>query len=124
MKFLVKKVCNGILDTNKERKRINTAFDDEPETKKHLLKLIETVEKMEWDKAREMIESKWWMGIDKKRECSRLEFIGALRLTDPDNPKHESIWFERMFDYMDLIHMMSVKEIGGKVYFVEPIGRK
>lgn len=65
-------------DTNMERKRIKKAFKDDPVTQKKLYELMDLVEKQDWQKAIKVLQSKWWMGRDKKYECSRYEFIGYL----------------------------------------------
>lgn len=50
MKFLVTKTCQGVMDTENERHRINEAFKNEPEIRKRLLLLMDAIEARQWKK--------------------------------------------------------------------------
>ena len=76
MRLTIQKSYVFVVDTAKERKRINEAFAGT--TKKKLLKLMDLVEAQKWKEAEAELDSKWWHGRDEELECSRLEFIGLL----------------------------------------------
>ena len=126
MKLKITKVCEAILDTDIERQRISKAFRDNPETQQQLTILLDAIEEMNWEKAYQLLDSKWWNGRDKKLECPRLEFIGGLKLRCPDCSK-SAIGFENWLNYLDLVSLMYWKEETNKDGFqikVEPFLEK
>ena len=74
----IRKCAEVEIDLEAEKKRIKSAFTREPEIKKKLLKLIDLVEQEKWKEAEKFLDQKWWKSKDKKRECSRYEFIGLV----------------------------------------------
>jgi len=98
MKITIEKRAQEVIDTARERARINKAFRNDPETKEKLNLLMDAVEAGKWKEAMAMLESKWWQGDDKKQECPRLEFVGMLFSSD-NVPRH----FSFHSSYIDLI---------------------
>lgn len=107
MKLLVTKTCVGILDTDRERKRIASAFSDQPEVQKKLTELMDAVEALDWKKARELLESKWWQERDPEGEFPRVEFLGMLNLKDLENPKYPAMGFDTFAGYDELVLVMT-----------------
>lgn len=124
MKLLIKKVCQGVLNTGAERVRIARAFKNSPETQKRLLKLMDAIEAQDWKKAGLLLADKWWRGRDKKSECPRQEFLGMLNLADPKRPKSPAVGFDHWARYGNLIYVMASKQKGGAEYTVTPIEEK
>lgn len=120
MKLLVTKTCVGVLDTDRERKRIAEAFKDDTETQKKLTELMDAIEALDWKKARNLLESKWWQGRDKEQECPRAEFLGMLNLKDPENPNHPARGFDTWAGYDELVFVMT-EPINSKSYKVENV---
>ena len=58
MRLTIQKSYSFVVDTAKERKRINEAFAGT--TKKKLLKLMGLVENQKWEEADAELCSKWW----------------------------------------------------------------
>ena len=84
MKLHITKKCEGIIDTNRERKRIEAAFKDDPATRKQLTKVMDAIEALDWNLAAKLLSSKWWQGRDKRQECPRLEFVGMVHIKKMD----------------------------------------
>lgn len=78
MKILLTKVYHAEFDTNSERLRIKKEFRHDHEIRRRLTLLMDAVEKLQWKKARRMLNNNWWKGRDEKMECRRTEFIGLL----------------------------------------------
>lgn len=122
MRFLVTKTCQGVMDTKDERNRIKKAFRRDPETRRHLMLLMDAIDAMDWVKANRMLSSKWWQGRDKKCECPRLEFVGMLQLQNPKMLAYPADGFELRAGYSTLVYVMNEKKKkGGVDYKVEPI---
>lgn len=122
MKMLLTKVCLGVINTDRERLRIKKAFRNEPETRRRLTLLMDAIDAGQWKKARRMLDSKWWHGRDRKRECPRLEFVGRLDLTNPNKLGHLASGFENWVGYAHLVYVMSCRqEAGDSQYTVTPI---
>lgn len=122
MKMLLTKVCQGVVDTDRERLRIKKAFRNDPETRLHLTRLMDAIEAGQWKKAQRMLDGKWWSGRDRKCECPRLEFVGMLDLANPKKPGHPASGFDNWAGYAHLVYVMSRRqEVGGNRYTVTPI---
>lgn len=103
MNFRLTKIFEGVFSTEVERRRIREAFKDQPEVAKKLNELMDAIEAMDWKLAVKLLESKWWKGRDKKRECPRVEFIGCPDPRDPSDPKRLANGFDVWSSYMDLV---------------------
>lgn len=119
MKFLITKTCIGVLDTDRERKRIASAFVDQPEVQKKLTELMDAVEALDWKLAEELLESKWWQGSDPEQECPRVKFIGMIKMKDPVSGE-PATGFDIWTTYDQLIWVLSDPE-HSKRYKVEEI---
>ena len=119
MKLKITKVCEGIFDTDIERERIAKAFKKYPKIREQLTKLVDAIEERNWDNAYQLVTNEWWQGYDDDYECSRLEFIGFLRLKDPDIPEQVPLGFEYGMTYLDLIMYMNSHDLS-KMLNVEP----
>lgn len=118
MKLLVTKTCVGVLDTDRERKRIASAFADQPEVQKKLTELMDAVEALDWKLAEKLLASKWWQGRDSKQECHRAEFLGMLNLQNPERPGWMADGFDTWSGYDQLVFALSDSE-HSKRYKVE-----
>ena len=122
MKMLITKVCQGIIDTDQERRRISKAFRNDPETRQHLTLLMDAIEAGDWKKAQKTLDSKWWEGRDKKQECPRQEFIGLLNVANPKKPGHPASGFDHWSNYAHLVYVMSHNQkMGGNRYTATPV---
>ena len=113
----VTKICQGVFSTDHERQRIRKAFRRDPETRRHLMALMDAIEAGQWKKAQRMLDGKWWSGRDKKSECPRAEFIGMLNLQNPENLGHPASGFDAWSDYATLVYTMSRKSEPGRTKF-------
>lgn len=120
MKLLLTQTCQGVIDTDRERQRINKAFRNNPEIRLRLTLLLEAIEDGEWDKASEMLEDEWWQGSDEARECPRAEFIGMLHMTHPRCKEYPAIGFDLNVSYGDLVHLMTT-QLAGPYCNVQPL---
>ena len=119
MKLLITKTSVGVLDTDRERKRIASAFADQPEVQKKLTELIDAVEAFDWKLAEKLLASKWWQGRDPKQECHRAEFIGMINMKDPVSGE-PATGFDIWTSYDQLVWVLSDPEYS-KRYKVEEI---
>ncbi len=125
MKLLVTKTCQGVVDTDKERKRIKKAFRNDPETRQQLTLLMDAIEAGEWEKADKMLEGQWWNGRDKRQECPRLEFVGMLDMANPEQPGHPAHGWDHWAGYIDLVYVMSRKRDPGETkYTISTLGEQ
>ena len=120
MKLLVTKTCVGVLDTDRERKRIAEAFKDDPEAMGKLTELMDAIEALDWKLAKKLLASKWWQGRDPEQECHRAEFLGMLNLKDPEDPKLPAMGFDTFASFDELVFVMT-EPIHAKRYKVEEI---
>ncbi len=89
MKFVVTKTCQGVVDTDVERRRIMTAFRHDPQIRKRLLKLlaaVEAVEAQDWQGAWRQLQSPWWDRDDPREGVPRREFLGFLGAHEVGHP--------------------------------------
>lgn len=120
MRFLITRTCQGVMDTKYERLRIQKAFRGDRENRRRLMLLMDAIEAGKWEKANQMLESKWWRGRDKKLECPRTEFIGMLLLQNPTKGRLPAYGFDCWMGYSALIEVMSSKKPSGGIdYKVE-----
>lgn len=110
MKIHIKKISEGIIDTDRERRRIKNSFKDDAVAQRKLTELIDAVELMDWSLARKLLESKWWQGDDKELGCPRVEFLGNLGTMDIYNPDIPASGFDFWASYGDLIIAMTEPE--------------
>jgi len=104
MKIKVEKITKAIIDTAKERKRINKCFKGE--TKEKLNQFMDAFESGDMKKAYTILCDKWWDGYDDKAGCCRREFFGLLG---------EHMVFE-MMTYADLVCcIVKYKNMGFKI---------
>lgn len=113
MKLLLTKIAQGVIDTDRERRRIEKAFKKDPETRKRLNLLMDAIEAGHWKKADKMLSSRWWQGRDSKMECPRLEFVGMLDLQNPEMLGHPADGFNCWASYRDLVWQMTGKSEPG-----------
>ena len=109
MKLKITQIKEAIIDTTDERKRIKKVFKDKQDktTREKLYKLMDLIEKGEWEKALKEVDGKWWSGYDRNVHCPRLEFIGFI------NDKNYT--FGSTASYLDLIWQMNNKNVNMKV---------
>jgi hypothetical protein len=107
MKLKIAKVCHGVIDTEKERTRIDLAFSNDPETRHYLLYLIDAIEEGQWEAAQLMLQGKWWTGDDEDVGCPRTDFIGELNVEDPEFPERPASGFSLSSGYEDLVYSMA-----------------
>jgi len=119
VKLHVVKTSEGIIDTEKERSRIEKAFEDDPEIKGKLNELMDAVEAMDWKLAKELLANKWWNGRDKQQECHRREFIGMIKIKDPVSGE-PAFGFDIWSNYDELIWAMTDPE-DSKHYKIEVV---
>lgn len=105
MKITVEKICRSVIDTAKERKRINNAFRDDKKTRDVLNQFMDAVEDLNWEKAGDILYGDWLQSYDAKRGCSRSEFIGLLHATSQNGINAPSV-FEHRDSYIDLVYVM------------------
>jgi len=109
-KMTIQKTCTAVIDIEKERKRINEAFSDRPQTRNHLNKLMDFIEAQAWDKAYKELESKWWEGRDAKLECPRLEFVGLLDFLENEGFDHLTGYADLVWAFARMPHRYKVLE--------------
>lgn len=97
MKITIEKTAQLVIDTSKERKRIDQAWRGHKDgtIRKKLHKLMDLIEAGKWEAAVEELDSKWWCGYDNEAECPRHEFIGKVQAN--------SLFFDNYMNYMDLV---------------------
>lgn len=102
MKITIRKTADIIIDTDRERKRINKAFRGKQykETRQKLHKLMDLVDECKWDKASKELNNKWWRGYDDHVHCPRLEFVGLIV------DKEGNRFFNFLTSYADLVFNM------------------
>ena len=115
MKLTVQKTYTAIIDTFYERERINKAFQNDPTAKKKLLRLIDFVERQEWEKAKKLLESKWFRGRDSELGCPREEFVGMLFNRIGEVP----VGFDSLVSYSHLVNAFTYWKDNYKVLAVD-----
>jgi len=105
VKIVIEKKAQATIDTGYERTRIRKCFGKkkDKETLFRLLQLMDAVESLNWQKAKKLIEGKWWRGRDKECECPRLEFIGTVFNRDdvPELFSHHSSYIELIYSFTE-----------------------
>ena len=108
MMLKITKTYQGLVDTDRERRRIKKAFRNDPTTRRKLTKLMDAIESQNWKLANKLLNDKWWQGRDRKLECPRAEFIGLFDAMDVKNPKSLAVGFDPFCSYSDLVHAISI----------------
>lgn len=85
------------IDTAPERVRLHDVFKKDPKTLAKLIELMDAIDEGDWLLCYDLLDSDWWRGRDEKAECSRLEFIGEVNTTIPNQ-------FSEFYSYLDLLH--------------------